>query len=300
MISNKTFPQILGIGMTFTIVIISVFVWLVESHQHAEQSRLATNIGEIKRIDEVLSSSALLAATTGDAAYEVRYLAHVGVLDRLLTETMLHFSTDETRAMLGRTEDANRVLVDIETRALDMIDGAPNPAAYSSLRSPQYLENKKLYLEGTEQAFAHMQHAAAGKAQRVDFALVGLAIASILMTAFASRLIWKSRMEMLAHRHQDAQVDLMRATIRTFMDVQNNLLKNMVYFRTKAAHNLPFDHREIELIDGEIDLAKQKLADIADTGIGEVRDLGGIVVMAPRDTATKQVKREKPELSVVA
>ena len=287
--------------LAVAMVFLSVFVWVVESHHEAEQSRLATNIGEIKRIDEVLTSSALLAAATGEAAYEARYNAHVGELERILSETLEQFSTDEARAMLRQTEAANKVLVDLETRALAELDGTPNPAAFALLNSAEYLENKQIYANGTDRAFAEMRIVNAETIERIHYLLLGLAVSSIVITAAASRYIWKSRMELLSNRHQDAQVNMMRAIIRTFMDVQNNLLNNMVYFRTKAAHSLPFDEREIELIDREIHLAKQKLADISETDLGETRDLGGIVVLAPSEQDNENpTAPSKPKLAKVA
>lgn len=300
MISPKFFRSLIGFMLTVAMVLLSIFVWVVESHQEAEQSRLATNIGEIKRLDEVLSSSALLAAATGNAAYEKRYRDNVDALDQLLFETMQQFSTDEARRMLRQTEAANHVLVTLEKQALDAIDGKPNPAAFALLNSPEYVENKRIYTDGIDRSFAEMQRVTDQVIEYVHFALMALAISSIVITALASRFIWKSRMELFAHRKKDEQVDLMRAVIRTFMDVQNNLLNNMVYFRTKAAHSLPFDHREIELIDREIILAKQKLAEIAETDLGEVRDLGGIVVIAACDPTKDKPKRSEQKLAKVA
>lgn len=67
------------------------------------------------------------------------------------------------------------------------------------------------------------------------------------------------------------------------MDLQNNLLNNMVYFRTKAAHNLAFDQEEVSLIDREIKSSKENLAAITETEFAETRDLGGVVVVTTPD-----------------
>ena len=292
--------RIAGFSLAIGLVLISVFVWIVANHEEAEQGRLVTNIGEIQRIDEILSSSALLATATGDPAYETRYLTHVGMLDQLLGETMEHFSNDQARAMLERTEAANHILVSIEKKALADTAGKPNPAAYASLRTPEYLANKRIYRDGSIKAFLEMQKVSKQTIERVHFVLMGLALALVVMTAILSRLMWKSQIDMSFREQQAAQVEMMRAMIRTFMDVQNNLLNNMVYFRTKAAHNLPFDDDEIDLIDGEIDSAKQKLADIADSEIPEVRDLGGLYVLSAADRTTGKSRSGQGDLPKVA
>ena len=182
MASLKLFPPFIGFMLAVAMVFLSVFVWVVESHHEAEQSRLATNIGEIKRIDEVLTSSALLAAATGEAAYEARYNAHVGELERILSETLEQFSTDEARAMLRQTEAANKVLVDLETRALAELDGTPNPAAFALLNSAEYLENKQIYANGTDRAFAEMRIVNAETIERIHYLLLGLAAAVAVLS----------------------------------------------------------------------------------------------------------------------
>ena len=130
-----------------------------------------------------------------------------------------------------------------------------------------------------DQIFAEICSIVDRQIMLMRLAFVGAVLAFLLTGLLALRLMSNARVESQARKSQDDQVRIMTAMIRTFMDVQNNLLNNMVYFRTKATYNLPFDDQEVSLIDREIDLAKEKLAEIAESDFAQTRDLGGIVVM---------------------
>lgn len=283
--------HIFGLILAACLAVLSVAGWIVVSDKSTGHTQLVANFGEIKRIDEILTSSALMATATGDPVYKLRYDAHVDELDHLINQTMALFDQPSVRDLMAQVETANKTLVSIEVRALGAAQDGPNSAAYKLLTSADYHSNKRIYSQGIERTFVELRRIAEEQMFLTRFALVGILIAFALSLIVASRLIWRSQIEAIERANQSNQVHMMSAMIRTFMDVQNNLLNNMVYFRTKAAHNLPFDDQEVTLIDREIDLAKEKLAEIAKTDLAQTRDLGGIVVMvkdAPQQCSTPE------------
>jgi hypothetical protein len=81
---------------------------------------LAKKVGRIMTLDEVLTMSAKMAASSGEVAYEQRYNDHVEELDRLIKETVGMSTDPAVRAAAQSTDEANRRLVDMETRSFEL------------------------------------------------------------------------------------------------------------------------------------------------------------------------------------
>lgn len=269
----------LGLAVAAFLAALSVAGWFSVSDKNAVQKQLVTNYGEIKRIDEVLTGSALLATATGDAVYQRRYDTHVAELGRVISETIVVSDQPNARALFAQINRSENLLGAFEAKALQAARQASSSNAHAPLLSAEYLHAKAGYVAEVDQIFAEICSIVDRQIMLMRLAFVGAVLAFLLTGLLALRLMSNARVESQARKSQDDQVRIMTAMIRTFMDVQNNLLNNMVYFRTKATYNLPFDDQEVSLIDREIDLAKEKLAEIAESDFAQTRDLGGIVVM---------------------
>lgn len=283
MLSRSFLQKMVILCLVVSVAFLGVLAWMKASENLTKQDRLTENISEIARIDEVLTSSALLAATTGETTYRVRYYSHVDELDRLLRTTLELFENRIARDRISEVEAANAVLVYLETLALDETEKGPSPKAYATLTSEEYRFNKDRYARGVELGLAELHKSASRQVGLMRLAFWGFAISFVAMMCFSLKSFWGSKIERIERKTQDAKLEAIRAMLNTFMDLQNNLLNNMVYFRTKAVHNLPFDQEEISLIDREIKSAKEKLAAITETEFAETRDLGGIVVVSNGD-----------------
>ncbi len=266
------------------LVLISATVWSGLSNSLSAKSELLVNIGEIARIDEVLTSSALLATATGEAKYVERYFAHVEALDHLLDRSLALFDTGDARRMLEQTDAANGVLVSIEEKALT-IKGAPDRDAYATLESEIYLENKRLYSEGVTRAFDELRAIAARDIRTLQRLLVGLMAVTAILCIASFWLFWRSRIDAMDRARREDRINAMKMLISTFMDTQNNLLNNMIFLRTKAAMGGTLGADDVRVIDLEIKRAQQKLAEIAEFEGTAPRDLGGITVLG-RKTQT--------------
>ncbi|WP_019508609.1 methyl-accepting chemotaxis protein [Pleurocapsa sp. PCC 7319] len=106
---------------------------------------------QITYLDEVLSSSARLAATTGDKRWEKRYLDFVPQLDNAIAETeALVPSIFENKDAISQTDEANNKLIAMEDRAFELINQGKLEEATSLLLSSEYEQQKAIYAEGLE------------------------------------------------------------------------------------------------------------------------------------------------------
>lgn len=117
--------------------------------------------GEIARLDEVLTMSARLYAATGDAVWRERYLQSVAPLDRALEQAFALVESDVGSAAVAKVADANRRLIGMEDRALELTAEGQLTKALALLTSESYAEQKAIYQEGLNVALslsqAHLQ-----------------------------------------------------------------------------------------------------------------------------------------------
>src|SRR5687768_8685157 len=88
---SASFRQLLfALGLTALVGSAAGYVWVQGPLQRsiALERQLAENVGRIMTLDEVLTMSARMAASSHDPSYEKRYNDHVDELDRLIRETV--------------------------------------------------------------------------------------------------------------------------------------------------------------------------------------------------------------------
>jgi twitching motility protein PilJ len=138
--------------------------------------------GRIRYLDEVLTSSALLAATTGNPVWEERYNKNVTQLDIALQEAVKLAPGAEKP--LKAVEAANAELETMESKALEQVRRGNTTAARQLLDGERYREHKQRYAEALT-AFtvfldAH-QEALLTRSRAETQAFVGLAMAAALV-----------------------------------------------------------------------------------------------------------------------
>lgn len=105
---------------------------------------------QITYLDEVLSSSARLAATTGDKRWEQRYLDFVPQLDSAIAETEALAPSIFENDAISQTDEANNKLIAMEDRAFELINQGKLDEASGLLLSSEYEKQKEIYAEGLE------------------------------------------------------------------------------------------------------------------------------------------------------
>ena len=119
-------------------------------------------IGRIDYLDEALTSSARLAASTGDLVWAERYYrldeAVVQAIDSLRTLAVA-MDAPTGQVMVQTTADT---LKTVETRALELVEAGELDRAWALLNGPAYEEVKAGYLRGREEILGGLRSWARG------------------------------------------------------------------------------------------------------------------------------------------
>lgn len=161
--------------------------------------------GFIFQLDEVLTMSAKMAAATGDLRWESRYLEYESQLDSAIGELKRLAPDSQIEQFAGQTDAANRLLVQAEKRAFDLVREGEAEKARTLLAGEDYELQKKIYASGTKDFIARLkeQQAAQMFAERrwsafsvaIIFALL---VVSLLAWLALLRRLQKSRRELIA------------------------------------------------------------------------------------------------------
>ena len=110
----------------------------------------------IVHLDEVLTMSARMAATTGNLEWEDRYRKFEPELDAIIKKT-IQLAPTAYEAGAIQTDDANIKLVEMEDRAFELIRQGRQEEALSLLLSPEYDRQKTLYTTGINTTISAIQ-----------------------------------------------------------------------------------------------------------------------------------------------
>lgn len=111
---------------------------------------------QIIYLDEVLTSSARLATSTGDQRWEKRYLDFVPKLDEVLAKTAKILPLIDTSGVTN-TDEANAKLIAMETKAFELTKQGKLAEAKALLLSPEYEQQKIIYAKGINETRAALQ-----------------------------------------------------------------------------------------------------------------------------------------------
>jgi PAS domain S-box-containing protein len=124
---------------------------------HDTRVRLIRNTERIRYLDQILTSSARLAAESGDLAFERQYDRYESELNALIRQTVSLFPSPSAAARVRDTETANRRLVEMEREAFDLVRDGRHGEAAQILASPDYLEQKQVYSQGLSAALSSLE-----------------------------------------------------------------------------------------------------------------------------------------------
>jgi methyl-accepting chemotaxis protein PixJ len=133
-------------------------------HTVERQFEMEKRSSEIKYLDEVLTMSARMAATTGNAKWEKRYNNFVPKLDDAIKYT-LDNSNAAIRAQAQQTDQANAQLVKLEADAFALVQKGQLPAAQSLLFGAQYEQQKAIYSTGNNLVLTQVEKLIQGQLQ---------------------------------------------------------------------------------------------------------------------------------------
>ena len=123
--------------------------------------RLQDLSGQIIHLDEVLTMSARMAASTGNLKWEERYLQYVPPLDNAINEVLS--VAPEHQANASQTDEANAKLIEMEERAFELVRQSKPQEALNLLLGQEYSTQKNIYSEGVETTLTNIQQAVASQ-----------------------------------------------------------------------------------------------------------------------------------------
>lgn len=243
--SRGSLVAVIAFGLLAAVA--GLYTYTILSEGADDGVELADHIGEIKRLDEVLTTSARLYAATGDSAYRARYFEHVEPLDAVLAAAgFLSEGQGIDPGLVEATNVANDELVALETEAFELADSGRFDEAMQRITSLRYADLKAAYWNGVATASARL-------AARIDrntdrAAAVAFAIIFFSTVGAASTLV-----VFLRQRTVQAQLAMERAknetfavTVETMMDVVNNALMELELYKLEAAAQKEPDFSRID------------------------------------------------------
>lgn len=149
-------------GITMLLLVAGCLAWssyrsyrLMDEINHVQRP-LQELSGRIKYLDEVLTSSALLASTTGNTSWEERYNSFVTQLDTAL-QTAVRLAPSAEKPLAG-VEAANTKMVAMETEAFQKVRQGKAAEANQILTSTQYGELKQRYSDALAVFTTHLDN----------------------------------------------------------------------------------------------------------------------------------------------
>jgi signal transduction histidine kinase len=250
----------------------------------SDLARFETLQGEIRRLDEVLTMSARMAATSGEARWVERYEENIAPLDAALAEVTALAPDGFAAQMVDATSAANRALMSVENEAFDLVAQGRGADAYALLTSAEYETQKAIYAEGVETALNDARATFDIQSRQRRERLVGATVLSALMF-LASFVLWVRMMhrsvrtqealarEAAAERDAAAAANAAKSTFLANMSHELRTPLNAVIGYTEIVREgaveadrtqdisdadkvLSAAHRLLVLIDGLLDLAK--------------------------------------------
>jgi signal transduction histidine kinase len=149
----------------------------------ATEHQLARNVGRIMTLDELLTMSARMAASSRDHAYEERYLANVDELDQLIKTTLALVPDEEVASAVRSTEEANDRLVGMEMRSFELDNAGRYEEAAKLVASDAYRTDKGVYAAGMRQAFTRLESVTAERTASVERRAIWLQLAGVASLA---------------------------------------------------------------------------------------------------------------------
>ena len=159
----------LSLGVVLTLTLMTLMSWNIWSKSLAFSELMERDVefqrlsGRITYLDEVLTMSARMAASTGNLEWETRYQHFEPQLNQALDQAMN--LVNEMGFVLGtvETQKANAQLVEMEKAAFQLTRSGNRSEALTLLLSSQYLGEKKAYSQGMTKSVEDIQHWVDGK-----------------------------------------------------------------------------------------------------------------------------------------
>jgi methyl-accepting chemotaxis protein PixJ len=151
----------------------------------ARQFKVQELSGQVVHLDEVLTMSARMAASTSNSKWELRYNQYVPQLDAAI-KNILQGLPKSQQSNPEQTDAANQKLVAFEDKAFKLVREGKSTEALQILLGPEYEQQKSIYDRGIQGTLAQIKQDVTSEIQayrqQLNQSLI-LAIASLLIVA---------------------------------------------------------------------------------------------------------------------
>jgi len=124
---------------------------------HRDHDKYLFNIGRIMLLDEMITTSARMAAVSSDLKHIERYNNLKSELDMFIQTTTKMLQQAGSEIYMKDIEEANNELVKMEQRAFSLVKDGQSPKALAILDSIEYSQHKQSYNAGIEKILNILQ-----------------------------------------------------------------------------------------------------------------------------------------------
>jgi PAS domain S-box-containing protein len=212
--------------------------------------------GDIVYLDEALTMSARMAALTSDPRWKARYQRLEPRLRAVILETMELTRATDARNHAANIDEANRMLVDMESRAFALLEQGRRRAATALLFSDEYEAQERKYTEATRLTVEAIRAQIRTQSMEVQGQLVVAVVVWLICLAILV-LAWITILALMRRYHKDrdrTEAELSAARRQNFL-ILNSVdegihgvdIEGRILFTNRAAATL-LGYDEPELI----------------------------------------------------
>ncbi|MDJ0530936.1 MAG: methyl-accepting chemotaxis protein [Xenococcaceae cyanobacterium MO_207.B15] len=166
---NTSLIPIFSVVATVSTAMVGISAWSTWNVYQNFQTAITKNFklqdlsGQIVHLDEVLTMSARMAASTGDLTWEERYLSFVPDLDKAINQVLTIAPEQQENA--SQTDEANAKLIEMEERAFELVRQGKADEALNLLLGEEYNFQKEIYSQGIEGTLNNIQQSVESQIQ---------------------------------------------------------------------------------------------------------------------------------------
>jgi methyl-accepting chemotaxis protein PixJ len=244
-----------------------------------KQFKLQNLSGQVIHLDEVLTMSARMAASTGNQKWEERYNQFVPQLDEAIKEILKGVPTSMQVAP-EKTDVANKKLVDLETQSFTLNHQGKSKAALSLLLGPEYEQQKAIYSDGINGTLSAVKHNIETQRQNYRQSLawsIGFAIVTTLLLLLSWSIVLSAVKDYIRDRRlsQESLLDSQNTLQQLNQELEREAAQRTVQSETILAEGELLQADIAHILDVVLSLEEGDLttqADVNDRATGLVSD----------------------------
>lgn len=213
-----------------------------------QQVKLRALSDEVVHLDEVLTMSARMAASTGDAQWEKRYWDNEPNLTQAITEVTALASANVQKNS-KQTDAANQQLITLEEQAFKLIADGKKVQAFQLLLSPEYLKHKDVYSAGIEATLNDVNQRIDRELKayegRLGQAVIFTSISCVVLITGWSFILFVVRSDIRRREQAEKNLRASQESLQTSNAALEETQKNLAQ---KAEHT----HLENEIMEAEV------------------------------------------------